>query len=44
MWGGESVVSGCWVGDCFVYNSRLGRLNYMIGTHTISLARVDKKL
>ena len=40
----ESVVSGCWVGDCFVYNSRLGRLNYMIGTHTISLARVDKKL
>ncbi|RUS24376.1 coatomer WD associated region-domain-containing protein [Jimgerdemannia flammicorona] len=34
----ESIKTGTWVGDCFIYTNTANRLNYLVGgqTHTIS--------
>jgi len=34
----ESVQTGKWIGDCFVYTTSANRLNYLVGgqTHTIT--------
>ncbi|KAI9093090.1 coatomer WD associated region-domain-containing protein [Phlyctochytrium arcticum] len=37
----ESVKTGCWVGDCFIYTSTANRLNYLVGGQTSTLAHFD---
>ena len=38
----DSIVTGHFVGECFVYTTSSGRLNYHIGGQTITLAHLDK--
>lgn len=40
----DSVKTGSWVGDCFIYTTEARRLNFMVGTHTSALAYFDKVL
>ena len=40
----EIVRSGQWVGDCFLYVSKAGRLNYSVGGQTMTLAHLDNKM
>lgn len=40
----DSVISGIWVGDCFVYTNSSNRLNYYIGGEIITHAHLDKAL
>ena len=40
----EVVRSGQWVGDCFLYVNKAGRLNYSVGGQTMTLAHLDKKM
>ncbi|KAF9582673.1 Coatomer subunit beta' [Lunasporangiospora selenospora] len=37
----ESVQTGCWVGDCFIYTNRANRLNYLVGSLTNTIAHFD---
>ena len=37
----ERVRSGLWVGDCFVYTNYQGRLNYIVGGKTVTVAHLD---
>ncbi|KAI9012828.1 coatomer WD associated region-domain-containing protein [Gaertneriomyces semiglobifer] len=41
---GESVKTGCWVGDCFIYNNSANRLNYLVGGQTTTLSHFDTSL
>ncbi|RKO97028.1 Coatomer, beta' subunit, partial [Caulochytrium protostelioides] len=38
----ETIRSGCWVGDCFIYTNGAHRLNYLVGTQTATLAHFDE--
>ena len=40
----EVVRSGQWVGDCFLYVSKSGRLNYSVGGQTMTLSHLDRKM
>jgi coatomer subunit beta' len=40
----ESVTSGSWVGDCFVYGTSTNRLNYLVGDKTYTLAHFDQPM
>jgi coatomer subunit beta' len=40
----EVVRSGQWVGDCFLYVNKAGRLNYSVGNQTMTLSHLDKKM
>ncbi|KND01211.1 uncharacterized protein SPPG_04301 [Spizellomyces punctatus DAOM BR117] len=37
----ESVKTGCWVGDSFIYTNSANRLNYLVGGQTSTLAHFD---
>ncbi|KAI9136629.1 coatomer WD associated region-domain-containing protein [Paraphysoderma sedebokerense] len=37
----ESVKTGCWVGDCFIYTSNTNRLNYLVGGQVFTIAHAD---
>ncbi|KNE54788.1 hypothetical protein AMAG_00742 [Allomyces macrogynus ATCC 38327] len=37
----ESVKTGTWVGDCFLYSSASHRLNYVVGGHVFTLTQFD---
>ncbi|KAL2911344.1 Coatomer subunit beta' [Polyrhizophydium stewartii] len=37
----ESVKTGAWVGDCFVFTSASNRLNYVVGGQVTALAHFD---
>ncbi|KAF2098870.1 vesicle coatamer complex, beta subunit [Rhizodiscina lignyota] len=37
----ESVRTGQWVGDCFVYTNSTNRLNYLVGDQTYTIAHFD---
>jgi len=37
----ERVTGGQWVGDCFLFTSLSGRLNYCVGGNTINLCHLD---
>lgn len=39
----ESVVKGCFVGDCFIYTTTAGRLNYLVGGEVMTLAHLTNK-
>ncbi|KAF9128507.1 Coatomer subunit beta' [Mortierella sp. 14UC] len=37
----ETVETGCWVGDCFIYTNSANRLNYLVGGQTQAIAHFD---
>lgn len=40
----ESVRSGCWVGDCYIYTTVTNRLEYVVGGQVNNVAHLDKAL
>jgi coatomer subunit beta' len=40
----ETVKSGCWVGDCFIYTNSVYRLGYLVGTETFTIAHFDREM
>ncbi|ESO11584.1 hypothetical protein HELRODRAFT_96758 [Helobdella robusta] len=40
----ESVRTGCWVGDCFIYTNSVNRLNYYVGGEIVTIAHLDRVL
>ncbi len=41
---GESVRTGVWVGDCFIYNNSEWRLNYCVGTEVTTIFHLDRPM
>ncbi|UYV80691.1 COPB2 [Cordylochernes scorpioides] len=41
---GESVRTGIWVGDCFIYTNGVNRLNYYVGGEIVTVAHLDRTL
>ncbi|KAF1987377.1 coatomer beta [Aulographum hederae CBS 113979] len=37
----ESVTSGQWIGDCFIYTNVTNRLNYLVGDQTYTISHFD---
>ncbi|RMZ73413.1 coatomer subunit beta [Pyrenophora seminiperda CCB06] len=37
----ESVRTGTWVGDCFIYTNSTNRLNYLVGDQTYTISHFD---
>lgn len=37
----ETVKTGCWVGDCFIYTNTANRLNYLVGNQVTTIAHFD---
>ena len=40
----ETVQTGRWVGDCFVYTNSNGRLNYSVGAEVSTLVHMDRPM
>ncbi|KAF0030677.1 hypothetical protein F2P81_017408 [Scophthalmus maximus] len=40
----ESVKTGVWVGDCFMYTNSVNRLNYYVGGEIITIAHMDRTM
>ncbi|KAJ2633508.1 Coatomer subunit beta' [Coemansia sp. RSA 1290] len=40
----ESVKSGCWIGDCFIYTNTANRLNYMVGDQVFTISHFDTSM
>eukprot|EP00271_Cylindrocystis_brebissonii_P010156 TRINITY_DN26257_c0_g1_i1.p1 TRINITY_DN26257_c0_g1~~TRINITY_DN26257_c0_g1_i1.p1 ORF type:complete len:919 (-),score=227.95 TRINITY_DN26257_c0_g1_i1:1148-3904(-) len=40
----ERVRTGCWVGDCFIYNNSSWRLNYCVGGEVTTLFHLDRPM
>ena len=40
----DTVRSGQWVGDCFMYTNSANRLNYLVGDQTYTVAHFDKPI
>eukprot|EP01026_Neomeris_dumetosa_P007818 TRINITY_DN12423_c0_g1_i4.p1 TRINITY_DN12423_c0_g1~~TRINITY_DN12423_c0_g1_i4.p1 ORF type:complete len:889 (+),score=158.35 TRINITY_DN12423_c0_g1_i4:94-2760(+) len=40
----ETVRTGLWVGDCFVYNNAAWRLNYVVGDEVTTVYHLDKPM
>lgn len=40
----ESVKTGLWVGDCFIYTNGVNRLNYYVGGEIVTIAHLDKPM
>ena len=38
----ESVKTGLWVGDCFIYTNGVNRLNYYVGGEIVTVAHLDR--
>ena len=38
----ESVRTGQWIGDCFVYTNSANRLNYLVGDQTYTISHFDQ--
>ncbi|KAL1116678.1 hypothetical protein AAG570_005150 [Ranatra chinensis] len=37
----DSVRTGLWVGDCFIYTNTVGRINYYVGGEIVTVAHLD---
>ncbi|PVU91568.1 hypothetical protein BB561_004341 [Smittium simulii] len=37
----ESIVSGSWIGNCFIYTTTTNRLNYLVGDQTFTIAHFE---
>ncbi len=40
----ETVTTGRWVGDCFIYTNSTNRLNYLVGGHVNTIATFDQNM
>lgn len=40
----ESVRTGQWVGDCFIYTNATNRLNYLVGDQTYTISHFDQPM
>ena len=40
----ESVKTGLWVGDCFIYTNSVNRLNYYVGGEIVTVAHLDRTM
>lgn len=40
----DSVKTGIWVGDCFIYTNAVNRLNYYVGGEIVTLAHLDRTM
>jgi coatomer subunit beta' len=40
----ETVTTGVWVGDCFVYTNHLNRLNFLVGDQTSTISHFDSPM
>ena len=40
----ESVRTGQWVGDCFIYTNSTNRLNYLVGDQTYTVSHFDQPI
>ena len=40
----ESIKTGQWVGDCFIYTNSANRLNYLVGDQTYTIAHFDQSM
>ena len=38
----DSVKTGIWVGDCFIYTNAVNRLNYYVGGEIVTIAHLDR--
>jgi hypothetical protein len=38
----ESVKTGLWVGDCFIYTNSVNRLNYYVGGEIVTISHLDR--
>ena len=38
----NSVKTGKWVGDCFIYTTATNRLNYFVGTESYTITPYDQ--
>ena len=38
----ESIKTGLWVGDCFIYTNSVNRLNYYVGGEIVTIAHLDR--
>ena len=38
----ESVKTGLWVGDCFIYTNTVNRLNYYVGGEIVTVTHLDR--
>lgn len=40
----DSVKTGTWAGDCFIYSNNSNRINYLVGTETYTISHFDKPM
>lgn len=40
----DSVKTGCWIGDCFIFTNAVNRLNYFIGGQSYPIMHYDKPM
>jgi len=40
----ESLRTGTWVGDCFIYTNALNRLNYYVGGEIVTISHLDRTM
>ncbi|OQV13837.1 Coatomer subunit beta' [Hypsibius exemplaris] len=40
----ETVKTGFWIGDCFIYTNSVNRLNYFVGGEIVTVAHLDRIL
>ncbi|CAG2123458.1 unnamed protein product, partial [Medioppia subpectinata] len=40
----ESVRTGLWIGDCFIYTNGVNRLNYFVGGEIVTIAHLDRTM
>lgn len=38
----ETVKTGLWIGDCFIYTNSVNRLNYYVGGEIVTIAHLDR--
>ena len=38
----ETVKTGQWVGDCFIYTTSVSRLNYYVGGEIVTISHLDR--
>lgn len=40
----ETVKTGLWVGDCFIYTNSVNRLNYYVGGEIVTISHLDRSV
>ncbi|XP_047544204.1 coatomer subunit beta' isoform X1 [Vanessa atalanta] len=40
----ETVKTGLWVGDCFIYTNSLNRINYYVGGEIVTVSHLDRTM